>query len=54
MVDATIWTRDGTGEKVVSYGGVIIEVTQMTFYHYRVTQQLKITYTQARTEPMSR
>lgn len=47
MLDATIWKQDGTGEKVVRYGGydgVIVELIQMTFYRHRVTNQLKIIY----------
>jgi hypothetical protein len=47
MLDATIWKQDGTGQKVVRYGGydgVIVEVIQMTFYRHRVTDQLKIIY----------
>jgi hypothetical protein len=47
MLDATMWKQDGTGRKVVRYGGydgVIVEVIQMTFYRHRVTNQLKIIY----------
>jgi hypothetical protein len=47
MLDAAIWKQDGTGQKVVRYGGddgVVVEVIQMTFYRYRVTDRLKIIY----------
>jgi hypothetical protein len=44
MLDMAIWKLDGTGERVVSCDGVISEVTQMTFYRHRVTNQLKIIY----------
>jgi hypothetical protein len=47
MLDAEIWKLDGTGEKMVCCGGVVIEVTQMTFYRHRVTNQLKIIYREA-------
>lgn len=47
MLDATLWEQNGTGEKVLRYGGydgVIVEVIQMIFYRHRVTNQLKIIY----------
>lgn len=47
MLDVAIWKLDGTGQKVVHYGGVIFEVIQMTFYRHRVTNQLKIIYREA-------
>lgn len=45
MLDATIWKRDGEGQKVVLNGGPdgpVIEVIRMTFYRHHVTNQLKI------------
>ncbi len=47
MLDATVWKHDGTGQKVVRYGGsdgVVVEVIQMTFYRHRVTNQPRIIY----------
>jgi len=44
MLDAAIWKQEGMGEKVVRYGGVIVEVVQMTFYRHRVNDHLKIIY----------
>jgi len=47
MLDAAIWKQDGTGRKVVRYGGhdgVIVEVIQMTFYRHRGPRDLHAVY----------